>query len=38
MCDDPNHDHTLNWANQNRLRKEWLEQNPEVEFQGWTSI
>jgi len=38
MCDDPNHDHAMNWAYQNQLRKEWLEQNPDAEHEGWMSI
>jgi len=38
MCDDPNHDHEMNWELQNRLMKEWKEAHPEAEFIGWTSI
>jgi hypothetical protein len=39
MCDS--HDqrtHEINWAYQNQLRKQWLLDNPEAEYEGWMSI
>jgi hypothetical protein len=26
------------WAKQNQLRQEWLANNPDAEYIGWTSI
>jgi hypothetical protein len=26
------------WAQQNKLREEWLEANPNAEYEGWMSI
>ncbi len=28
----------MDWAYQNALRKEWLKNNPQAEYIGWTSI
>ena len=39
MCAD--HDertHELNWTYQNELRKQWLLDNPNAEYEGWMSI
>ena len=39
MCAD--HDeitHQINWAYQNQLRKQWLIDHPEAEYEGWMSI
>jgi len=39
MCDS--HDqrtHEINWEYQNQLRKQWLVDNPEAEYEGWMSI
>jgi hypothetical protein len=39
MCNS--HDqrtHEINWAYQNQLRKQWLLDNPEAEYEGWMSI
>ncbi len=38
MCDDPNHNHEMDWAKQNQLMKEWKEANPDAEYEGWMSI
>jgi hypothetical protein len=31
-------DHEMDWAYQNKLREQWLKDNPDAEFIGWTSI
>ena len=39
MCAD--HDertHEMNWTYQNELRKQWLLDNPNAEYEGWMSI
>ena len=39
MCNS--HDdltHQINWAYQNELRKEWLLNNPNAQYEGWMSI
>ena len=38
MCSDKNHDHSINWAYQNELRKQWLLDNPDATYGGWMSI
>jgi hypothetical protein len=39
MC--ANHDemtHNINWAYQNKLREQWLLDNPDAQYIGWMSI
>lgn len=39
MCAD--HDemtHQIDWAYQNQLRKQWLMDNPNAQYEGWMSI
>jgi len=39
MCDS--HDqgtHQIDWDYQNELRKQWLLDNPDSNYQGWMSI
>ena len=31
-------DNDVDWALQNKLREEWLANNPDAEYQGWVSI
>jgi len=31
-------DNNVDWALQNKLREEWLANNPDAEYQGWMSI
>ena len=31
-------DNNVDWALQNKLREEWLANNPNAEYQGWMSI
>ena len=31
-------DRDIDWALQNKLREEWLANNPDAEYQGWVSI
>jgi len=31
-------DNNVDWALQNKLREEWLANNPNAEYQGWVSI
>ena len=38
MCSEPNHDHSVDWAQQNELRKQWLLDNPDATYGGWMSI
>jgi hypothetical protein len=39
MCDSHNEgDHEMNWQYQNQLRKQWLIDHPEAEYEGWMSI
>jgi len=26
------------WARQNKMRQEWLDANPDAEYEGWMSI
>jgi hypothetical protein len=33
-----NDERDLDWAYQNQLRKKWLEDNPNAEYEGWMSI
>jgi hypothetical protein len=33
-----NYTTNINWAYQNKLREEWLANNPDAEYQGWMSI
>jgi hypothetical protein len=28
----------INWALQNKLREEWLANNPDAQYMGWVSI
>jgi hypothetical protein len=28
----------VDWAYQNQLREQWLEDNPDSEYEGWMSI
>jgi hypothetical protein len=28
----------IDWEHQNKLRQQWLMDNPEAEYQGWMSI
>ena len=28
----------IDWEYQNKLRKEWLEKNPDAQYEGWMSI
>jgi hypothetical protein len=28
----------IDWEHQNKLRQQWLLDNPEAEYQGWMSI
>lgn len=28
----------INWEEQNKLRQQWLMDNPEAEYEGWMSI
>jgi len=28
----------IDWVLQNKLREEWLANNPDAEYQGWMSI
>lgn len=28
----------IDWAYQNNLRQEWLDNNPNAQYQGWVSI
>lgn len=28
----------IDWELQNKLREEWLANNPDAEYQGWVSI
>ena len=30
--------HDINWEYQNQLREQWLKDNPEAKYIGWTSI
>ena len=39
MCDS--HDkgeHEMNWIYQNKLREQWIIDNPNAEYEGWMSI
>jgi len=39
MC--ANHDemtHSINWVYQNKLREQWLIDNPNAQYIGWMSI
>ncbi len=39
MC--ANHDemtHTINWIHQNKLREQWVVDNPNAQYIGWMSI
>jgi hypothetical protein len=31
-------DHDVDWVYQNKLRQQWLENNPHAVYIGWTSI
>jgi hypothetical protein len=31
-------DRNIDWAYQNKLRQQWLENNPHAVYIGWTSI
>ena len=31
-------DHNIDWVYQNKLRQQWLENNPHAVYIGWTSI
>jgi hypothetical protein len=31
-------DHDVDWDYQNKLRQQWLENNPHAVYIGWTSI
>lgn len=33
-----NDDNNIDWALQNKLRQEWLINNPDAKYPGWTSI
>jgi len=28
----------INWEEQNRLRQQWLQDNPDAKYEGWMSI
>jgi len=28
----------INWEEQNKLREQWLRDNPDAEYEGWMSI
>jgi hypothetical protein len=28
----------INWAYQNKLREQWLANNPDAQYMGWVSI
>jgi hypothetical protein len=28
----------IDWAKENKLREQWLIDNPDAEYQGWVSI
>jgi hypothetical protein len=30
--------HDINWDYQNKLRQQWLKDNPQAEYLGWVSI
>lgn len=38
MCSELNHDHSIDWTYQNKLRKQWLLDNPNAKYEGWWSI
>jgi hypothetical protein len=38
MCDDPDHNHDIDWAYQNKLAEEWRKAHPDAEYEGWMSI
>jgi len=38
MCDEPGHNHTIDWELQNKLKMEWHLANPDAEYEGWMSI
>lgn len=35
---EPHRDSDIDWAEQNRLNKEWLKNNPDATYGGWMSI
>lgn len=38
MCDEPGHNHNIDWAYQNALKAQWHIDNPDAEYEGWMSI
>lgn len=38
MCSNPNHNHSVDWAYQNKLNAEWKAANPDAKSSGWWSI
>jgi len=39
MSDDTEKtNHDIDWKYQNELRKQWLKDNPDAEYEGWMSI
>ena len=35
---DTDNNHDIDWIYQNKLRKQWLKDNPQAVYIGWTSI
>jgi len=35
---DTDNNHDIDWAYQNKLREQWLQDNPQAVYIGWTSI
>jgi hypothetical protein len=31
-------DSDINWEEQNKLRQQWLQDNPDAQYEGWMSI
>lgn len=31
-------DSNINWEEQNKMREQWLQDNPDAQYQGWMSI